>query len=146
MIQCPEHMKREDECLDCWKAFFSRHAAGGVNGAMMISLIGAFQSQLGKAPERAAAHMAELKTRQGKVRRPFFWLPADSPSLRKVEEDVLFDHPTLGLLTEDEYRMMRQVPMGYPTAEWTQERLDNIRLRLAGDPKAFSSQPPAQQS
>lgn len=42
-----------------------------------------------------------------------------------------FDHPRLGLLTCDEVRMMRQVPIGYAEAEWTQERLDNIRKSLA---------------
>lgn len=42
-----------------------------------------------------------------------------------------FTHPVLGPLTEDEFRYMRQVPMGYDKAEWTPERLANIRKRFA---------------
>ncbi len=43
-------------------------------------------------------------------------------------------HPTLGTLTEEEFRYMRQVPIGHNEAEWTPERLANIRRRLAHGP------------
>ena len=43
-------------------------------------------------------------------------------------------HPTLGTLTEEEFRYMRQVPIGHDKAEWTPEQLANIRRRLAHGP------------
>jgi hypothetical protein len=41
------------------------------------------------------------------------------------------NHPTLGRLTEEEFRYLRLVPIGYGKAEFTLERLQKIRQHLA---------------
>jgi hypothetical protein len=49
--------------------------------------------------------------------------------LAKIESG--FQHPHLGLLTDDEVRYMRQVPVGYEHAEWSNERLESVRKRIS---------------
>ncbi len=56
-------------------------------------------------------------------------------------KQVFVCHPTLGPLTAAEYLLMRQVPIGYAKAEWTQERLDIIRKTLANNPHLANISP-----
>ena len=45
----------------------------------------------------------------------------------------MFDHPHLGILSDEEYRYMRQRPIGMPDGvQWSAERLREVRAVISG--------------
>lgn len=59
---------------------------------------------------------------------------------------VLYEHQLLGPITMAEHVMMRQVPIGYKQAEWTQERLANVRESISRNPRLADIHPNLQSS
>jgi hypothetical protein len=76
MTQCPEHKRykgvaspeeradyEDRQCLGCWKVHLNRRPDEPVTGQMMMAIIEAFQAELDKTPEQAAAHIEHLIVR-----------------------------------------------------------------------------------